>query len=87
MSTHYRSFLLAALPVFLLVGVFAVVQAQEKRSPAAKQTRWSDPATWPDKKVPAKDAVVTIEKDRHVILDVSPPALRSVDDQRHTEFR
>ena len=65
-------------PVFLLVGVFAVVQAQEKRSPAAKQTRWSDPATWPDKKVPAKDAVVTIEKDRHVILDVSPPALRSV---------
>ena len=78
MSTHYRSFLLAALPVFLLVGVFAVVQAQEKRSPAAKQTRWSDPATWPDKKVPAKDAVVTIEKDRHVILDVSPPALRSV---------
>ncbi len=78
MSTHYRSFLLAALPVFLLVGVFAVVQAQEKRSPAAKQTRWSDPATWPDKKVPAKDAMVTIEKDRHVILDVSPPALRSV---------
>ena len=78
MSTHYRSFLLAALPVFLLVGVFAVVQAQEKRSPAAKQTRWSDPATWPDKKVPAKDAVVTIEKDRHVILDVSPPALGGV---------
>jgi len=78
-STHHRSFLLAAiLPVFLLVAVFAVVQAQEGRSPSAKQTRWSDPATWPDKKVPPRDAVVTIEKDMNVILDVSPPALRSV---------
>src|SRR5690349_1855229 len=64
--------------MFLLVAVFAVVQAQEGRSPSAKQTRWSDPATWPDKKVPAKDDVVTIEKDMNVILDVSPPALRSV---------
>jgi G8 domain-containing protein len=78
-STRHRSFLLALLlPAFLLVSVFAVVHAQEGRSPSVKQTRWSDPATWPDKKVPAKDDVVTIEKDMNVILDVSPPALRSV---------
>ena len=77
MSTHHRSFLLALLlPAFLLVSALAVVQAQSAGSPTAR--RWSDPATWPDKKVPAKDAVVTIEKDMHVILDVSPPALRSV---------
>src|SRR5947207_4910931 len=57
-STQHRSFLLALLlPAFLLVSVFAVVQAQSAGSPAAK--RWSDPATWPDKKVPAKDDVVT----------------------------
>ena len=74
MSTHYRSFLLAVLlPAFLLVSAFAIVQAQN-----AAASRWSDPATWPDKKVPAKDGVVTIEKDKNVILDVSPPALRSV---------
>ncbi|HEY1307720.1 MAG TPA: G8 domain-containing protein, partial [Vicinamibacterales bacterium] len=77
MSTHYRSFLLALLlPAFLLVSAVAVVQAQNAGSPAAR--RWSDPATWPDKKVPAKDAAVTIEKDKNVILDVSPPALRSL---------
>jgi cell migration-inducing and hyaluronan-binding protein len=76
-STHYRSFLLALLlPAFLLVSAVAVVQAQNAGSPAAR--RWSDPATWPDKKVPAKDAAVTIEKDKNVILDVSPPALRSL---------
>jgi G8 domain-containing protein len=76
-STHYRSFLLALLlPAFLLVSAVAVMQAQNAGSPAA--SRWSDPATWPDKKVPARDAVVTIEKDMNVILDVSPPALRSV---------
>ena len=78
MRTHHRPFLLAwLLPVFLLVSAFAVVQAQTVGSPS-KQTRWSDPATWPDKKVPAKDAAVTIEKDMHVILDVTPPPLRSV---------
>jgi cell migration-inducing and hyaluronan-binding protein len=64
------------LPAFVVVSAFAVVQAQKAGSPAAG--RWSDPATWPDKKVPAKDDVVTIEKGRNVILDVSPPALRSV---------
>src|SRR5947207_14790159 len=52
-STQHRSFLLASLlPAFLLVSVFAVVQAQNAGSPAA--SRWSDPATWPDKKVPAR---------------------------------
>lgn len=77
MSTHHRSFLLASLlPAFLLVSAFAVGQAQNAGSPAAR--RWSDPATWPDKKVPAKDDVVTIEKDMHVILDVSPPPLHGI---------
>jgi hypothetical protein len=76
-STHHHSFLLALLlPAFLLVSAVAVVHAQSAGSPAAH--RWSDSATWPDKKVPAKDDVVTIEKDMNVILDVSPPALRSV---------
>ncbi len=77
MSTQHRSFLLALLlPAFLLVSVFAVVEAQSAGSPPAK--RWSDPATWPDKKVPAKDDVVTIEKDMNVILDVSPPPLHGL---------
>jgi hypothetical protein len=55
MSKSRRSFLLASLvSAFLLAGVFAVVQAQEGKSPAVKQMRWSDAATWPDKKVPPK---------------------------------
>jgi hypothetical protein len=76
-STHHRSFLLALLlPSFLFVSAFAVVQAQNAGSPAARP--WSDPATWPDKKVPAKDDVVTIEKDMNVLLDVSPPPLHGL---------
>ena len=73
MSTHHRSFLLAVLlPAFLLVGAFAVVQAQNAGSSAS---RWSDPATWPNKKVPAAGDKVIIGKDKNVVLDVSPPAL------------
>ena len=78
MSKQHRSFLLASLlPAFLLGSVFAVVQAQNAGAPAVRQTRWSDPATWPERKVPAAGDKVTIAKDKHVLLDVSPPALGS----------
>src|SRR5215212_4987357 len=78
-SKQHRSFLLASLlPAFVLIGLFAVVQAQEGRSPAARPTNWSDPATWPGRKVPVAGDKVTIEKGKDVILDVSPPALRSL---------
>ena len=77
MSTQHRSFLLASLlPAFLFLSIVAVVQAQNAGVPAA--SRWSDPATWPDKKVPARDDVVTIAKDMNVILDVSPPSLHGI---------
>jgi cell migration-inducing and hyaluronan-binding protein len=59
----------------LLGGVFAVVQAQNAAAPAARQTRWSDPGTWPEGKVPALGDKVTIARDKSVLLDVSPPAL------------
>jgi len=45
---------------------------------AAKQTRWSDPASWPDGKVPKAGDAVTIGRDKNILLDVSPPALRSL---------
>src|SRR6478672_8364549 len=76
-STQHRSFILASLvSAVLLLSASAVVQAQNGGSPAAR--RWSDPATWPDKKVPARGDVVTIEKDMNVILDVSPPPLHGI---------
>src|SRR5919106_2103141 len=78
-SKQHRSFLLASLlPAFLLVSVFAVVQAQEGRSPAARPARWSDPATWPDRRVPRAGDQVTIAAGKEVVLDVTPPALGSL---------
>jgi G8 domain len=70
-------FLSLLVPAFLGLGGYAVLKAQQKTSTASAK-RWSDPATWPDKKVPAKDAAVTIEKNMNVVLDVSPPPLRSL---------
>jgi cell migration-inducing and hyaluronan-binding protein len=75
-SKHHRSFLLASLlPACLLVSAFAVGQAQQGRSPAARAARWSDPGTWPDRRVPRAGDTVTIAAGREVVLDVSPPAL------------
>src|SRR5262245_59205379 len=71
-STRPRLLLLAVLlPACLLVGAFAVVQAQN----AGSASRWSDPATWPSRKVPAAGDKVTIPDGKHVVLDVTPPAL------------
>jgi len=69
-----RTLLAAALvPVVAFVGVAGAVQAAE-----AKATRWSDRATWPDKKVPVAGAKVTIPEGKSVILDVSPPPLGGI---------
>ena len=75
-----RSPLLLSLlvPAFLGLGGYAIAQGQQKRSPAAGAKRWSDAATWPDKKVPAKDALVTITKDMNVVMDVSPMPLHGL---------
>jgi cell migration-inducing and hyaluronan-binding protein len=67
-------FLSLLLAASLLLSGCASVEAQQKPS----ASNWSNPATWPDKKVPGKDAEVTIGKDMNVILDVSPPPLHGL---------
>jgi cell migration-inducing and hyaluronan-binding protein len=72
--------------VSLLYGTAVAAQEQHAHAPvdagaapaATKSVRWSDPATWPDGKVPAAGDAVTIPRDMDVLLDVSPPALRSL---------
>jgi hypothetical protein len=46
--------------------------------PAPNVKRWSDPASWPDGKVPVLGADVVIAKGVELVLDVSPPALSSL---------
>jgi len=65
MSARSRLFLSLALPALALGGI-AEVGAQQN---------WSDPATWPNGKVPAAGDKVVIPRDKNVLLDVSPPAL------------
>ncbi|HEY6456177.1 MAG TPA: G8 domain-containing protein [Steroidobacteraceae bacterium] len=80
MRGQYRSFLFALLvPAFFLVSAFDVVAvAQEQGSHGVKQELWSNPATWPDRKVPRAGDKVTIERGKDVLLDVSPPPLDGV---------
>jgi cell migration-inducing and hyaluronan-binding protein len=75
-SKRHRSFLLASiLPALLVASAFAVVQAQQGTSPSAGPGRWSDAATWPDRRVPRAGDKVIIPQGKDVVLDVSPPAL------------
>src|SRR5580698_9874235 len=77
MRKHTLLILSLLVPAFSGLGEYAGLKAQQKTSTASAK-RWSDASTWPDKKVPAKDAVVTIGNDMNVVLDVTPPALRSL---------
>jgi len=54
--------------------------AADPGAPAAAATpmRWSDPAAWPEGKVPGEGDAVTIGRDMDIVLDIDPPALRSL---------
>src|SRR3984957_16544475 len=79
MSKKNRSFLVVSLfPLVLLGSVFAVVQAEDGKSQAVKHELWSNPATWPDQKVPRAGDEVTIESGKDVVLDVSSPPLHGL---------
>ena len=54
--------LMSLLSTSLLVGVFTIVQAQNSGAAAAKATKWSDPATWPNRKVPVAGDKVTVPR-------------------------
>src|SRR5262249_45565907 len=73
-----RLFLSLFLPVLFLLGGSAVVGGQKVSSSAGKGGRWSDPATWADKKVPADGALVTLDRGMDVVLDVTPPPLHGL---------
>ena len=76
MRKRYRALLLlSGVSGFLLAGASVVAQAQEAVAPAGHPSLWSDPATWPNHKVPVAGDKPTIGKDKDVVLDVSPPPL------------
>src|SRR5688500_3709705 len=76
------------LPVSLMLGTGSgaaaqdnhahAAAAQETRPAALRQVRWSDPAAWPEGRVPGEGDAVTIARDVEVVLDLAPPALRSL---------
>jgi len=78
MRKHYLSFQFLLLPAFLILSGHAVVKAQQGSSSAVKGGRWSDSATWADKKVPGEGAIVTIDKGIDVVLDVNTPPLHGL---------
>src|SRR6516165_8192681 len=78
MRKHYLLFLSLLVPAFFVLSEYAVVEAQQRTSSKAGGKRWSNPSTWPDKKVPGKDAVVTIDNGINVVLDVSPQPLHGL---------
>ncbi|RIV89983.1 hypothetical protein D2V17_05030, partial [Aurantiacibacter xanthus] len=89
MRKQSRHYLLGSLiPASLMLGAATGAAAQdahahaepaEVAAPAAvRSLRWSDPSAWPDGRVPRAGDAVTIARDMDVVLDVSPPALRSL---------
>ena len=68
-QSHLR-FTSSLISITALLGMAGMAHAQEGL--------WSDPATWPSGSVPVEGEAVVIGGDMDVVLDVSPPALRSL---------
>jgi cell migration-inducing and hyaluronan-binding protein len=83
---HCPSFAVLAAGLLLGAGSGAIAQDHHAHAdevadaPARAATRvlWSDPAAWPDGRVPVAGDAVIIPRDKDMILDVDPPALRSL---------
>ncbi|HSG32955.1 MAG TPA: G8 domain-containing protein, partial [Sphingomonadaceae bacterium] len=62
--------------------------AMDEAAPAAvtRTVKWSDAAAWPSGKVPVAGEEVTIPRGTEVMLDVSPPELRSLTIQGKLTF-
>jgi hypothetical protein len=99
MRKHFRLFLYTRLvPASLLLAMGTGVAAQghedhanmamDPGAPAAmtRTVKWSDASAWPSGKVPAAGEEVTIPRGTEMVLDVSPPALRSVTVQGKLTF-
>jgi len=80
---------LLSVPLLLAAGGTAVAQDHAHVDPAAdtavqtpaaamRKVRWSDASAWPSGRVPAAGDEVTIARDLDMVLDVTPPALRSL---------
>jgi len=68
-------------------GPHAGMEMPAESAPAPRRAaRWSDPAAWPDGRVPRAGDAVTIARDVDMVLDVSPPALRSLTVQGRLRF-
>ncbi|MSR06991.1 MAG: transmembrane domain-containing protein [Gemmatimonadetes bacterium] len=59
---------------------------QPPSNPLPLSAQWSDPAAWPNGRLPAAGAEVVIERGRTITLDVSPPALRGLIVEGTLEF-
>ena len=66
---------MSAVPFRIARSSLAARQRIAAEAAQPKATRWSDRATWPNKKVPVAGDKVEIASGKEVILDVSPPAL------------
>jgi cell migration-inducing and hyaluronan-binding protein len=99
MRKHVRLFLYGGLvPASLLLAAAtgAAAQGHEDHAsmamdapapaPMTRSVKWSDASAWPSGKVPAAGEEVTIPRGTEIVLDVSPPALRSVTVQGRLTF-
>jgi len=99
MRKQFRLFLCTRLlPASLLLALGADVAAQGDEDHAgmamdlaapgamARTVRWSDASAWPSGRVPAEGEEVTIPRGTEMLLDVSPPRLRSLTVQGKLTF-
>jgi len=68
----------AACLVLILACARETTEPDYLPAPGPELRAWSDPATWPGRRLPGAGAEVVIPAGMRVVLDMSPPPLRSL---------
>jgi hypothetical protein len=99
MRKRFRLFISAGtVPASLLLTIGTGASAQDSvdhtnmamemvaPAPTTRTVKWSDASAWPSGKIPTAGEEVTIPRGTEMVLDVSPPALRSITVQGKLTF-
>jgi hypothetical protein len=79
-TTLARYVLIVALPIAILDSCSSdtVIPTTPPAPPPPSSIKWSDPASWPSHAVPLANADVVVPAGLPMILDITPPALKSL---------
>ena len=80
LSTRVRAIVAVAIPIAMLAScsMDSNTTPTEPPPPPPSSVKWSNPQSWPSNAIPVANDAVVVPAGVTMLLDITPPALRSL---------